>query len=78
MTVTRTVTRPKAERHSGANRAGRRAALYNANAAQVGEEFGVSEKTVRRWTAAGLITGRRIGPRLIRYDLDEVRRDLGV
>lgn len=64
-----TVTRSKSQRQTG---------RYDASASQVGEEYGVSEKTVRRWTATGLITGRRIGPRLIRYDLNEVRRDLGV
>ncbi len=46
------------------------------NSKQIAAEFGVSPKTVRRWTAAGLIPGQRIGPRLIRYDLDEVRAAL--
>jgi excisionase family DNA binding protein len=33
---------------------------------------GVSTKTVRRWIAAGRVTGYRAGPRLIRIDLNEV------
>lgn len=32
----------------------------------------VSVKTVRRWIAAGLVTAERIGPRLIRVDLDSL------
>jgi excisionase family DNA binding protein len=33
---------------------------------------GVSTKTIRRWIADGRITGYRMGPRLIRVDLDEL------
>jgi excisionase family DNA binding protein len=36
------------------------------------DEYGVCTKTIRRWIAAGRITGYRVGPRLIRVDLDEV------
>jgi len=32
----------------------------------------VSERTVRRWISSGLVTGYRVGPRLIRVDLNEV------
>lgn len=31
----------------------------------------VSTRTVRRWIAAGLIPGYRVGPRLIKVDLDD-------
>lgn len=34
--------------------------------------IGVSEKTVRRLIASGAITGYRVGPRLLRIDLNEV------
>lgn len=33
---------------------------------------GVSTKTIRRWIADGRLTGYRMGPRLIRVDLDEL------
>ena len=36
------------------------------------EYVGVSTKTVRRWIAAGRVTGYRAGPRLIRVDLNEL------
>lgn len=42
-------------------------------AAQITE---VSEKTIRRWIADGLIRAERIGPRLIRVDLESLH-DLG-
>jgi excisionase family DNA binding protein len=32
----------------------------------------VHPRTVRRWIAAGRLTGYRVGPRLIRVDLAEV------
>lgn len=35
------------------------------------EYLGVSTKTVRRYIAAGRLTGYRLGNRLIRVDLDE-------
>lgn len=34
--------------------------------------LGVSTKTVRRYIAAGRITGYRAGPKLIRVDLNEL------
>lgn len=34
--------------------------------------LGVSEKTLRRMIAAGAINGYRVGPRLIRCDLNEI------
>jgi excisionase family DNA binding protein len=36
------------------------------------EHVGVSEKTLRRWIAGGILTGYRVGPRMIRVDLDEL------
>ena len=32
----------------------------------------VSQKTVRRWISAGIIKAERIGPRLIRVDLNSL------
>ena len=34
--------------------------------------LGVSPKTIRRYIAAGRLTGYRAGPRLIRVDLNEL------
>lgn len=36
------------------------------------EAYGVSPKTIRRYIAAGRITGYRFGPRMLRVDLDEL------
>ena len=36
------------------------------------EYAGVSTKTIRRYIASGRLTGYRIGPRLIRVDLNEL------
>jgi excisionase family DNA binding protein len=36
------------------------------------KQYGVSEKTLRRYIAQGKLTGYRFGPRMIRVDLDEV------
>jgi excisionase family DNA binding protein len=33
---------------------------------------GVHPRTLRRWIAAGLLTGYRAGPKLLRVDLDEL------
>jgi excisionase family DNA binding protein len=38
------------------------------------EQYGVSERTLRRYIAQGKITGYRLGPRMIRVDLDEVEQ----
>jgi excisionase family DNA binding protein len=40
--------------------------------AETAKMHGVSEKTIRRWIAQGLIHGFRMGPRLIRVDRAEV------
>lgn len=34
--------------------------------------YDVDEKTVRRWISSGLITGYKVGPQLVRVDLNEV------
>jgi excisionase family DNA binding protein len=39
---------------------------------QAAEIYGVDKRTVRRWIADGSVTGYRMGPRLIRVDLNEV------
>ena len=36
------------------------------------EHIGVSDKTMRRMIASGRVTGYRVGPRLIRVDLNEL------
>ena len=40
--------------------------------AAAAKSTGVSPKTIRRYIAAGRLTGYRVGPRLIRVDLNEV------
>ena len=36
------------------------------------EYVSCNERTIRRYIAAGRLTGYRVGPRLIRVDLDEL------
>ena len=43
---------------------------------QVVATYGLSERTVRRYIAAGLLTAHRCGPRLIRLDAEQVERQL--
>jgi excisionase family DNA binding protein len=43
-----------------------------ASVAQVADHLGVSTKTIRRYIDAGLLRKYRVGPRLIRLDVDEV------
>lgn len=38
--------------------------------------YGVSRRSLRRYIAAGLISGYRIGPKLIRLDPDELEQKL--
>lgn len=42
----------------------------------VADQFGVSTRTVRRYISEGRLTAHRVGPRLIRLDADQVRREL--
>jgi excisionase family DNA binding protein len=39
---------------------------------QAANYVGVDPKTVRRWISQGRLSAKRIGPRLIRLDRDEV------
>ena len=43
---------------------------------EAAERYNISQTTVRRYIANGRITGHRLGPRLIRVDLDQVEREL--
>jgi excisionase family DNA binding protein len=36
------------------------------------DHLGVDQMTIRRWIAKGKITGYRIGPKLMRVDMDEI------
>jgi excisionase family DNA binding protein len=42
------------------------------SAKQAANYVGVDPKTVRRWISQGRLSAKRIGPRLIRLDRDEV------
>ena len=39
---------------------------------EAAERYDVSKYTVRRWITTGLITGYRVGGRLVKVDLDEI------
>jgi excisionase family DNA binding protein len=39
---------------------------------EAAEYYDVNPKTIRRWIKSGHITGIRIGPKLLRVDLDEL------
>lgn len=43
---------------------------------EVAEEFGISPRTVRRYIANGRLTAYKVGPRLVRLDPDQVRKQL--
>ncbi|SLH95782.1 DNA-binding protein, excisionase family [Mycobacteroides abscessus subsp. massiliense] len=43
---------------------------------EVAEEFGISPRTVRRYIATGRLTAYRVGPKLVRLDPDQVRKQL--
>lgn len=43
---------------------------------EAAEMCGVSETTIRRYIAAGLVTAYRVGPRMIRLDADQVAEQL--
>ena len=40
--------------------------------------LGLSPRTLRRWAAQGKIASHRLSARALRFDEDEVRRDLGI
>ena len=44
--------------------------------AEVVREYGLGERTVRRYIASNRLTAFRVGPRLIRLDADQVEREL--
>lgn len=50
--------------------------LRYATIREAAERYNISQTTVRRYIASGRITGHRVGPRLIRVDLDQVQREL--
>ena len=45
--------------------------------AQAAKYLDVSEKSIRRWIAAGRLSARRAGPRLIRIDPRALERMMG-
>jgi excisionase family DNA binding protein len=38
------------------------------------EQYEISPRTIYRWIAEGRITAYRVGPRLVRLDADEIRK----
>jgi len=44
------------------------------SAKQLAELYGISVKTIFGWTYRKMIPFKRIGPRIIRFDLDEIER----
>lgn len=45
---------------------------HHVSIAEAAEYLGVSPKTIRRYIAAGRLTGYRTGPRLIRVDRNDL------
>lgn len=43
-----------------------------ASKAEAAQHVSVNPETIERWREQGLITAYRAGPRLIRYDLNEI------
>lgn len=41
---------------------------------EAAEMLGVSTRTLARWHEAGVLRSRRVGPRLMVYDVEELRR----
>jgi excisionase family DNA binding protein len=39
---------------------------------QAAEHFGVDPRTIRRWISAGVLPARRVGPRVIRVNPDDL------
>ncbi|MBS1695767.1 MAG: helix-turn-helix domain-containing protein [Actinobacteria bacterium] len=60
--------RPARSRTAGA----RPAAPALISTAQAAERLGVSPNTLRSYVASGLISCRRVGPKLLKFDADEV------
>jgi len=51
---------------------GRRLATLQVTA----DHCGVGERTIRRWVSKGRLTAYRLGPRIVRIDLNEVDQRL--
>lgn len=49
-----------------------------ATLAEAANTYGVSVKTIRRRISDGTVTGYRVGPRLIRVDLNELESALTI
>lgn len=47
-----------------------------ATVSQAATYLGIGQRTVRRMVSEGKITAYRVGPRLVRVDLDEIDRTL--
>jgi excisionase family DNA binding protein len=45
-----------------------------ASIGQAADYAGVSSRTIRRYIVAGRITGYRVGPKLLKVDLNEIDR----
>ncbi len=43
---------------------------------EIAAEVGVCPRTIRRYIAAGRITAYRVGPKMLRVDIDEARAAL--
>jgi excisionase family DNA binding protein len=48
------------------------APIRHASTAQAAERAGVHPRTILRYIARGELTGYRVGPKLIKVDLDEI------
>ncbi|MBA3718686.1 MAG: excisionase family DNA-binding protein [Nocardioidaceae bacterium] len=57
---------------SPATTATQQTARRPASIAAASEYAGVHPRTIRRWIAAGWVTAYRMGPRLIRVDMDDI------
>jgi excisionase family DNA binding protein len=49
-----------------------RAPIRHASTAEAAERAGVNRRTILRYVARGQLTGYRVGPKLVKVDLDEV------
>ncbi|MBA2559786.1 MAG: helix-turn-helix domain-containing protein [Propionibacteriales bacterium] len=43
---------------------------------ETADRLGVNERTVRRWVSEGRLTAFRLGPRMLRFDPEQVDRSL--
>lgn len=61
---------PRTPRQSAGGTAPRRPA----SPAEGAERYGISTRSIYRYIAAGLLPAYRIGPRMLRIDLDDLER----